>query len=58
MVRAAMGDKKAKLGITWMYDMPNNIMPRGTLHCEALHSTFNIHIQILMRRKTRETDPV
>ena len=29
MVQSAMGDKKAKLGVSFLYDMPNNIMPRG-----------------------------
>jgi len=28
MVQSALGDKKAKLGVAFLYDMPNNIMPR------------------------------
>ena len=29
MVQSALGDKKSKLGVSFLYDMPNNIMPRG-----------------------------
>ena len=28
LVRKAMGDKKAINGVSFLYDMPNNIMPR------------------------------
>lgn len=28
MVQSALGDKKSKLGVSFLYDMPNNIMPR------------------------------
>ena len=31
MVQSALGDKKAKMGVSFLYDMPNNIMPKGNL---------------------------
>lgn len=32
MVQSALGDKKSKLGVSFLYDMPNNIMPRGNIN--------------------------
>ena len=32
MVQSALGDKKSKLGVSFLYDMPNNIMPRGNFN--------------------------
>jgi hypothetical protein len=31
LVQKALGDKKAMSGVAFLYEMPNNIMPKGTV---------------------------
>ena len=44
MVQSALGDKKSKLGVSFLYDMPNNIMPRGNHMFTIVISLYILYI--------------
>ena len=52
MVASALGEKKAKLGVSFLYDMPNNIMPKGERR-KLLYCDIKIIFRYKCTRKSR-----
>ena len=60
MVQSALGDKKSKLGVSFLYDMPNNIMPRGNhmftiVTCYYSKIIYNVYFNFFRYKCTRKS---